>query len=159
MTTLRPYLSDIPDGVLIGVVGLNSAPVVSQTILSLSQTAGRIINDVCCVDSRQKGPILWKLFTTHASAWVEGERIDISHGSERPQDGFLVFRLKRQRDALLAMLNGARTKAGFPYASIQGEKVVLLGDFSGLPGALLLALEKIFLANGAREIEFVKVVL
>lgn len=158
MSTLRPYLSDIPDGILIGVVGLNSAPAVFQTILSLPQTAGKKINDVCCVDLRRKSPTLWKLFTTHASVWVDGERIDITHGSECPQDGLLVYKLKKQRDALLAMLNGAETKTGFPYVSIQGKKVILLGDFSGLSGALLPALKKIFLANAAKEVEFVQAV-
>ena len=148
----------ISDGVLIWVVGLNSASAVSQTLLSLPQTVRKRINDVCCVNPRQKGPFRWRLFTTHASVRVDGKRIDISHGSERPRDGFLVYRLKQQRNALFTMLNGAKTNDGFPYVSIRGKKVVLLGDFSGLPGVLLLGLEKIFLVSAAKEVNFVQAV-
>jgi len=155
MTAVYNSLNEVLDSVLIGVIGLNAGPTVSQTILSFPQTAGREIHDVCCIDLRRKGPTLWKVFTTHASAWVEGGEINISQGYELPRDGFLIYKLKKQRDALLATLNGR--KEAFPYASIRGKAVMLVGNFSVLPVFLLLALEKIFLANGAKEVDFIEV--
>jgi hypothetical protein len=150
MTTTQPSLHSIPDGLFIGVIGLNSGSVFP------TEESGRKVDDICCVDLRQKGPNLWKLFSTHASARIDDGEISICRGSVPPQDGLISYRLKRRRDTLLTALTKTEKKGGFPYISVQGRKIVLFGDFSGLPGLCLFALKKIFFANGAREVEFVK---
>jgi len=156
MTTVHTSLNGALNKVLIGVVGPSADSAASQAIFSSPQARGETVNDVCCIDLRRKGPTLWRIFTTHASAKVDGGEVNISQGSELPQDGLLISKLKKQRDALLAILTGTGGKEEFPYASIQGKMVVLLGDFSGLPEVLLLALKEIFLANGAKQVDFVE---
>jgi len=112
MTTTQASLDTIPDGLFIGVVGLNSSSVFP------ADESGRKVDDICCVDLRQKGPNLWKLFSTHASARIDGEEISICRGSAPPRDGFLCYRLKKRRDALLTRLTRIQNKVGFPYVSV-----------------------------------------
>jgi len=145
------------NGLMIGVVGVNDNGAFINTILPGFKKKGKRVDDFCCVSPRQKSPTLWRVDTTHASVWVEGDQIDIAKDNGLPRDGSVLHNLQKQRNQLLARVNGVSPSGSFPFPSIQGKTVSLIGKLSAFPIELAPVLEKIFLANGAQEVEFVKV--
>jgi len=140
------------NSLLIGVAFFNDSNIL-QRLIPAAEKTGREVDDVCCILSRQKGPSCWRVDTSHASAWVDGDQIKIIQHN-LPTDGKIIWDLQQQRQLFLSGTSGFTRHREFPYPSLQGKTVLLLGDLSALPEAISLALEKIFIANGAREVDF-----
>ena len=142
------------NSLLIGVAFFNDSNIL-QRLIPAAEKTGREVDDVCCILSRQKGPSCWRVDTSHASAWVNDERVEIAQ-RHLPTDGKIICDLQQQRQLFLSGVNGFTRYQEFSYPPLQGKAVLLLGDFSALPKVIPLALERIFLANGAKEVDFLE---
>lgn len=125
--------------------------------IPLASHLGQDLKDVCCVFLHQIASDKWRILTTHGSAQVSvaGQHLEINIccNHQSPQETLVLRQLVNIRNELLSQSLGLDRIIEISYPEIQ-DNVLLCGDFSLWEPFGLLALRKIFTANGARSVVF-----
>ena len=129
---------------LIGVVK-GSSPDISRAILG-AQAFNCQLRDVCCVETWHRCSSKKVVLSTHGSAWIDETEIKLLNVTS-PQETGIYFRLVKTRDQLLGEMGHKREEAGYPFASLKRERIILLCP-DDLEPKVVLALARVFYENG-----------
>ncbi|MBU3934811.1 hypothetical protein KKC00_02520 [Patescibacteria group bacterium] len=144
---------------LVGVAELNEAGKSSRIAARLSEQTGLPLKDFCCFYTYQKGPNEWRVLTTYGRARVFdfGQRFgtEIFQGHENPKENITLRRLVKLRGELMLESTGLSGGKNIPYPRIEGNNVLLCGDFSLLSSVSFSALHRLLIANYAENAYFV----
>lgn len=142
---------------LICITQANEAPKSFELAVSLSAQLSCGLQDVCCFFDYQTSPDKWKVLTTHGSAEIlsagQGFEAGICHNHQSPRETLILRQLIDLRGKLLSGSLGLTKQIDIRYPTIKGH-VLLCGDFSLWDTVGLLALHRIFMANGAQSTLF-----
>ena len=148
---------------LVGVSRDSEGPKTSEITTLLAERVGHNSEDVCCVSPHRLGHSRWRVITTHGTVQITTSGndldIDVRQFHLTPPEVHILQELNGARSKLLAGLLGhPMLKGVVPYTKIHGN-VLLCGDFSLWDPGTLLALRRLFIANGAENVAFVTPVI